>query len=555
MVATKLEKATRSRNAHRTHALRYVAKAALLTATPASEMDEDQLQQLRDVVKALTEKVQEIARRDEVIEDLVDDKNYDAHVAHVCGQSDELQSELSKMTRHLRAAEGCSANSEVDTIKSELHRLQLQVRDNENLRSAPSSPASGPSSNAVKPHMKLQRLEPPTFSGEYIHWTSFSELFTAAVLENSILTDVERMQYLKQAVKGDASHVISAIPLSGSNFSIAWDALCQRYGNKRAIVRSHVHSIVSCPAIKGEDHVKLRQLLQTVEENKMALERSHDIEVDSWDSILIYLVSEKMDPDTRRQWELACPGTDLQTYSDLKAFLEKRAMALEAVSSRAKKSEPPKSQPSSKSPVSRASVYHSAPTVSCSHCNEDHHIYHCQKFQSLSISARSQVCQKSKLCFNCLRSSHSVKDCPSKSRCRECKGHHHTLLHRPTPSNTSSNSTASSSSSSQVSPVGHPGSAAVVTHGVSSSRVVLPTAVVPVIDNQGSSKPLRALLDTGAQLSFISESAVKQLHLKKESSSPDISITGVGRSRVCRPKGTVNIIIAVDEPISCTAFV
>ena len=40
------------------------------------------------------------------------------------------------------------------------------------------------------------------------------------------------------------------------------------------------------------------------------------------DAILVYLISEKMDPEIRREWKLKSPGKNLQTLKELKSFLD-----------------------------------------------------------------------------------------------------------------------------------------------------------------------------------------------------------------------------------------
>ena len=56
-------------------------------------------------------------------------------------------------------------------------------------------------------------------------------------------------------------------------------------------------------------------------------------------------------------------------------------------------------------------------------------------------------------------------------------------------------------------------------------QTILPTAIVKIQDNQGSFQNIRVLLDTGSQVSFITERAVQCLGLKRKRSR--IPITGI----------------------------
>ena len=58
-------------------------------------------------------------------------------------------------------------------------------------------------------------------------------------------------------------------------------------------------------------------------------------------------------------------------------------------------------------------------------------IFRCEVFSQKPTAERLQLVRQKRLCFNCLKGSHVVKDCPSKARCRECAGKHHSLLHSP----------------------------------------------------------------------------------------------------------------------------
>ena len=44
--------------------------------------------------------------------------------------------------------------------------------------------------------------------------------------------------------------------------------------------------------------------------------------VDQWDAILVYWVLEKLDAESRKQFELAHPGTDVLTFNELTTFID-----------------------------------------------------------------------------------------------------------------------------------------------------------------------------------------------------------------------------------------
>ncbi len=66
----------------------------------------------------------------------------------------------------------------------------------------------------------------------------------------------------------------------------------------------------------------------------------------------------------------------------------------------------------------------------CGLCKGSHDLSHCDKFKRLSVGERKTYVTKERLCANCLKKGHALQPCPSKFKCIECKGSHHTLLHK-----------------------------------------------------------------------------------------------------------------------------
>ena len=127
---------------------------------------------------------------------------------------------------------------------------------------------------------------------------------------NETLTDAQRLHYLKPSLKGDAAKIISHLTITDANYAGARNALQTRYANLRLIVRSHITAMLEVPVMKGETAQEMRNLLETYREQMQALE-TFGVPVHQWDAILVYHISEKLDSESRKAWELAHAGNDL----------------------------------------------------------------------------------------------------------------------------------------------------------------------------------------------------------------------------------------------------
>ncbi|XP_008484679.1 uncharacterized protein LOC103521349, partial [Diaphorina citri] len=165
--------------------------------------------------------------------------------------------------------------------------------------------------------------------------------------------------------------------------------------------------------------------------------------------------------------------------------------------------------------------------VSCPVCQKSdrHPVYKCEKFLNMSVTNRHDCVAQKRLCFSCLSTYHSLKQCTSKGNCFKCGGKHHTLLHferssgvamgRDNFSKSSTSGVGKQTPTGQVSDSGPSG----VTHAMCSSSaktnssVLLSTVKVVSADYKGSAHELRLLLDTGSESNFLTESAVRKLGL------------------------------------------
>ncbi|XP_033229717.1 uncharacterized protein LOC117181262 [Belonocnema kinseyi] len=176
-------------------------------------------------------------------------------------------------------------------------------------------------------------LNLPKFNGNYDKWLLFKDTFNATVHTNQDVPPVVKLQYLRGSLKGDALQIISTISTSDDNYTVAWELLLSRYDNKRLVINTHVKQLLDLPIVTKGSHSALRSLIDHIQTHTQAL-RNLDQPVDQWGTILIYLVINKLDFETRKDWEARVNSNNTEampTLDQLIKFLTNKCQTLELV--------------------------------------------------------------------------------------------------------------------------------------------------------------------------------------------------------------------------------
>lgn len=175
---------------------------------------------------------------------------------------------------------------------------------------------------------RLPRIDVPKVAGNYSQWSHFRNLFTSIIIENSDLSAVEKLHYLKMNLTGEPAQHLKSIAISGKNFARALDSLVARYENKRMLI--DVQITVLYTSRKTESAAALKQLLTNIKETLGALE-ALGCPVHYWDLFLNYMMNRKIDANSLKRWEETLDAQNLPTFTDLEAFLVSRIYILEAL--------------------------------------------------------------------------------------------------------------------------------------------------------------------------------------------------------------------------------
>lgn len=279
---------------------------------------------------------------------------------------------------------------------------------------------------ALGSSISLSHLPPiniPPFSGRCEEWESFRDRFSSLIIENKELSDFARIHFLTSSLNGRALESIRSIPITANNFQLAWNTLKSRFENKRRLIDVHVSAVCNLPSVSRESAFELSELRDKATRAITSLKNLNRSAEEMLNDILVYQVSQKLDPITRKAWKLK-GGEDqrIPTYEELDRFLASRSRALEELA-------PPNvNKPSRASKVTSSSAS-AMNVISCPLCKASHFVNKCPQFVKKNPSQRFETITKANRCLNCLSAKHAVHACPSKYSCRTCQKRHHSMLH------------------------------------------------------------------------------------------------------------------------------
>lgn len=429
------------------------------------------------------------------------------------------------------------------------------------------------------PFVRLPDIHLTPFDGQISNWKSFFELFTALIIDNSCLTDIQRFFYLKSALKGEALKLVDSLDITNDNFQIAVDILKKRFENQICVVNSYFNKLLEISPITKCTSAALRDFVATLKKNYEALKKL-DIEYqDLFEYLLVYMFEKKIDFGTRKAFEQDRDIDALPNLDEFFTFLEKRCVVLENISSADSRHEsryqrkPDKVsfhlQNNSRSCGESSNNNNNNRNIFCSFCETSgHKIYTCYKFSNLSHSEKDKFIKSKRLCLNCLGTKHVYQNCKSTQRCSICNQKHHSTMHvnkRNNFANNSQNNNIESRSTSpnlrrsqqtssqnpinsslksgdrqderqlrdaneaeahlsETSPTPYSICAPkLVGMSVKNNQILLATAQVTLFSREGIPVNARILLDNGSQVSFITEKLVNKIQGRPFRRNLDIS--------------------------------
>jgi hypothetical protein len=182
----------------------------------------------------------------------------------------------------------------------------------------------------------------------------------------------------------EAAALIQSTDVTDANYQEAWTILGDRYQNERYLIHSHLQFLFGQSHSKEESASGLRNLMDHTAKCVLALHVLR-LPTDKWDACLVFTIVDRIDSDSRRQWELYSPGSSYPTLEEIKKFIEQRCRALKAITtSECKNINSPHVVRTT------ANAHHSSSYGTCQVCNKSHSINQRVKFGAWMCKVNKQ---------------------------------------------------------------------------------------------------------------------------------------------------------------------
>lgn len=139
------------------------------------------------------------------------------------------------------------------------------------LDGASGSGEAAPQVNLASRSHQLPHIDLPKCSGSSHEWRQFRDILKSMISTNQAVSKVEKMQYLKTCLTGEAAQLVIKIEITETSFVCAWQVLVGRCENKRVLIDTQLASLFSIRKVSQQSVSVLKTLLAEVQEALGAL--------------------------------------------------------------------------------------------------------------------------------------------------------------------------------------------------------------------------------------------------------------------------------------------
>ena len=367
---------------------------------------------------------------DQQLEDYTDDKSKKAKLKAFRDTLNEKLGVLTELNaRILDQLDEDDFEKEIDetselkmTIQERIINIELAIKadsseseDDDDIVSARSSSraSSSKKTKRLTQTVKLPKLVIKKFGGNHAEYQAFWDSFDSAIHSNETLSDIEKLNYLRSFLEGPAVATIAGLALTKDNYKVAVDLLRERYGNKQVIISSHMESLLKLPRVNFVSDIKRVRMVYDHIEIKIRSLQALGIKAESYGSLLIPVVMEKIPEEFRLVISRKMKSDTWDVNELIEAFKEELEAREKSrfVGGSGNVVEKPWLKPKiPRDPITAAALFlPERGQANCYFCNHPGH----RSFNCTSVTdpeKRKEILKKKGRCFVCLRRGH-VSNC------------------------------------------------------------------------------------------------------------------------------------------------
>ena len=188
---------------------------------------------------------------------------------------------------------------------------------------------------SISKMLNLPKVNIPILPKDITKFLAWHDQFNSTIHDVSHISDVLKLTYLRQACAPNHASIIEHIPTeAGDNYSRARAAIYDRLYNPRVIAFSLISQFMTSPQVKPDNGPSLLRLGEMIR-GMLADLKKVGVKCENWDVILMQIVMEKMDDNTKREYMTSFPSKDLPELEHCIKFMDERGLALTSLFSKA----------------------------------------------------------------------------------------------------------------------------------------------------------------------------------------------------------------------------
>lgn len=365
------------------------------------------------------------------------------------------------------------------------------------------------------PRYKLPKIELKKYNGELMEWLGFWSQFSK-IHEDTSLAPEDKFQYLIQStLEGSkAREVVLSFPPTVQNYPKVIESMKERFGQEDMLVEVYIRELLKLVIKNVVKPLPIHDVYDKLESAMRALE-SLGITAEKCAPLLYPLVESSLSEDILRTYRRnvdADPNPTgrlekLMKFIKTEVDAEQRiSMAMDGFGLAKKDFRTRTNKLSKNEEMATASelLVHNETRLVCIFCSKSHSSSDCFIAQKMSFDDKQKTLRAKRACFSCLKVGHNAKRCRIKLKCIICSKHHVPLM---CPVLSEQKGETKETSFNEVKPEQNLSSLASFAKG----PIVFLQTLKITAGGSLRRRPVRALIDTGAQRSYILKETATEL--------------------------------------------